>query len=191
MAIDRKQLIVEAATKSFTLFGFKATTMEQVAKLANVGKGTIYNFFTNKEQLFQEIVQSLILEIKMVAEDNIIDHQSFHENVHAALCAILEYRTKHQFMMKLLEEEKEMGTPAVAQMVNEIEQAIVNYIKEKVDLAVKKGEISVLNSELSAFLIFKMYSALIFDWEKNHEPLQKEEIAKLLQLFILKGLSNN
>ncbi|WP_019240399.1 MULTISPECIES: TetR/AcrR family transcriptional regulator [Bacillus] len=191
MSVDRKQQIVEAATKSFTLFGYKATTMDQVARLANVGKGTIYNFFTNKEQLFQEIVHSLILEMKMVAEESIIPTKSFHENVHTALFAILEYRTKHQFMMKLLEEEKEIGTPAVAQMVNEIERAIVSYIKEKVDMAMNKGEITVSNSELSAFLIFKMYSALIFDWEKNHEPLEKEEIAKLLQLFILKGLSTD
>ena len=54
--MDRKQEILEAATKSFSLFGYKATTMEQVAKIANVGKGTIYTFFENKEVLFQEIV---------------------------------------------------------------------------------------------------------------------------------------
>ena len=44
MAIDRKRSIIEAATKSFSAFGYKATTMDQVAKLANVGKGTIYTF---------------------------------------------------------------------------------------------------------------------------------------------------
>ena len=44
MAIDRKRSIIDAATKSFSAFGYKATTMDQVAKLANVGKGTIYTF---------------------------------------------------------------------------------------------------------------------------------------------------
>lgn len=53
--MDRRQEILEAAARSFTLFGYKATTMEQVAKIANVGKGTIYTFFANKEILFQEI----------------------------------------------------------------------------------------------------------------------------------------
>ncbi|MGQ0422282.1 TetR/AcrR family transcriptional regulator, partial [Bacillus sp. HC-Mk] len=48
MAIDRKRSIIEAATKSFSAFGYKATTMYQVAKLANVGKGTIYTFFKNR-----------------------------------------------------------------------------------------------------------------------------------------------
>ncbi|MFD2875388.1 TetR/AcrR family transcriptional regulator [Paenibacillus rhizoplanae] len=48
----------------FSLFGYKATTMDQVAKIANVGKGTIYTFFTNKEQLFDEILRDVILEMK-------------------------------------------------------------------------------------------------------------------------------
>ncbi|MER2090772.1 MAG: helix-turn-helix domain-containing protein, partial [Sporosarcina sp.] len=45
--MDRRQVILEAAAKSFSLFGYKATTMDQVAKIANVGKGTIYTFFAN------------------------------------------------------------------------------------------------------------------------------------------------
>ncbi|GAA3330028.1 hypothetical protein GCM10020331_080890 [Ectobacillus funiculus] len=45
MAIDRKWAIIEAATASFASFGYKATTIDQVAKMANVGKGTIYTFF--------------------------------------------------------------------------------------------------------------------------------------------------
>ena len=62
--MDRRQEILEAASKSFSLFGYKATTMDQVAKIANVGKGTIYTFFANKEILFQEIVVKMISEMK-------------------------------------------------------------------------------------------------------------------------------
>ncbi|MGM9927209.1 MAG: TetR/AcrR family transcriptional regulator [Bacillus sp. (in: firmicutes)] len=188
MQIDRKQLIVEAATKSFTLFGYKATTMEQVAKLANVGKGTIYNFYKNKEQLFQEIVSTHIDEMKRVAEESLVESLPVEERVYAALNAILEYRTKHQFMMKLLEEEKEMGTPAVAEMVNEIEKEIITYIQMKLEKAMDGTHNGVCDSELFAFLLYKMYSALIFDWEKNHKSLDREEIAKVFQFFVMKGL---
>ena len=189
MSIDRKQLIIEAATKSFTMFGYKATTIEQVAKLANVGKGTIYTFFTNKEQLFREIVYKFIDEMKIVADENISSEKAIHENIYNALFAILQYRQDHQFMMKLV--EKEMGTRAVSEMVKEIEEAIVQYIKDKVEMAVEKGELSVSNTELFSFLLFKTYNAIIFDWEKNHEPLKEDEIVNLLQVFILNGLSIN
>src|SRR4051812_44342526 len=128
MSVDRKKLIVEAATKSFSLFGYKATTMDQVAKIANVGKGTIYTFFTNKEELFKEIVDGLIDEMRREADEAFNSQLTFFENVHRAIYRILEYRLEHQFTIKLLQEEKEMGTPAVLDMVKEMEQAIVTYI---------------------------------------------------------------
>ncbi len=94
MAIDRKRSILEAATKSLAAFGYKATTMDQVAKLANVGKGTIYTFFKNKE-LFGEIISNLITEMKQVAESAIRSDVSFFENVHRALYSILEFTKKN------------------------------------------------------------------------------------------------
>ena len=63
-AVDRRKQVLDVASKSFALFGYKATTMEQVAKIANVGKGTIYTFFTNKDELFDEILLSAIMEMK-------------------------------------------------------------------------------------------------------------------------------
>lgn len=52
LAVDRRKLILEAATKSFSMFGYKATTMDHVAKIANVGKGTIYTFLKIKRSSF-------------------------------------------------------------------------------------------------------------------------------------------
>src|SRR6476661_6660647 len=92
MRMDRRGMIIEAATKSFSLFGYKATTMDQVAKLANVGKGTIYTFFKNKEELFNEIVSSLVKEMIAEAEAVIDPELPFFENVHRALYRLLEFR---------------------------------------------------------------------------------------------------
>ena len=139
MSVDRKKLILEAATKSFSLFGYKATTMDQVAKIANVGKGTIYTFYKNKEELFKEIVQRMIEEMKYEAEQSLDDQLSFFENLHRAVYRILEFRQEHQLSLKLLQEEREIGTPAVQEMVNEMEEAIVSYIKEKLKIAIDKG----------------------------------------------------
>ncbi|CAH0247885.1 MULTISPECIES: TetR/AcrR family transcriptional regulator [Bacillaceae] len=189
MSVDRKKLILEAATKSFSLFGYKATTMDQVAKIANVGKGTIYTFYKNKEELFKEIVQRLIEEMKYEAEQSLDDQLSFFENLHRAVYRILEFRQEHQLSLKLLQEEREIGTPAVQEMVNEMEEAIVSYIKEKLKIAIDKGYIQPCDPEITAFLMLKMYLALIFDWERNHAPLEKEEIAELFKIYLFKGLS--
>ncbi|KPC99319.1 hypothetical protein LR69_02448 [Geobacillus sp. BCO2] len=37
--------------------------------------------------------------------------------------------------------------------------------------------------------MLKTYIALIVDWEKDHEPLTKEQMAELFTLYFLQGLS--
>ncbi|KMY53183.1 TetR family transcriptional regulator [Bacillus sp. FJAT-27231] len=189
MAVDRKKQIVEAATKSFSLFGYKATTMDQVAKLANVGKGTIYTFFKNKEELFDEIVQTLIIEMREAAEKAIDPSKTFHENVHRALFQILQFRKKHQLTIKLFQEGKEMGTPAVLEVMNMMEEAVLSFIKEKILLAVEAGEIKPCDPEVTAFVMFRLYISLIFDWEQRKEPLSEEDISRLFELYLFEGLS--
>lgn len=163
--------------------------MDQVAKLANVGKGTIYTFFKNKEELFNEIVSTIVRE--MIAEaDAVIDPEKpFAENLHHALYRILEFRSQHQLMIKLIQEETEMGTQAVSEMLEHVEDEIVAYLKRKIDTAVAKEAIPPTNSELLAFLLLKMYVSLVSDWERKHAPLSSKQIADIMKAFFMKGLS--
>jgi hypothetical protein len=70
-----------------------------------------------------------------------------------------------------------------------VEEEILTYIKNKIEIAISKKEIKPCNPELTAFLLFKMYIALVYDWEKRHEPLSEEKIAELIELYFLRGLS--
>ena len=187
--MDRRQEILEAASKSFSLFGYKATTMDQVAKIANVGKGTIYTFFENKEILFQEIVVKLISEMILAAEQEIETNRPFQENAHNVLMKILQFREVHQLYAKLVEEEKELRTPTVETMLIRIEKEIVSYISEKINIAVDKKELCPCDSELVAFLLFKSYIGLVADWVETHDSeLSEERIAALFRDTIFKGL---
>jgi len=189
VSIDRRSEIVKAASESFALYGYKNTTMDQVARLANVGKGTIYTFFKNKEELFNEIVITLIEEMQAAAKTAIEDELSFQEKVHQAVYKMLEYRREHQLIIKLFQEKRDLGTPAVEVMMQKFEETILSFIEEKVKLAIENGEIRECDPELTAYVIFKLYIALIFDWEKSREPLTKEDIASLFEFYLFKGLS--
>lgn len=189
MSFDRRQEILKAATQSFSLYGYKNTTMDQVARLANVGKGTIYTFFKNKEELFDEITSKLIKDIENTAVEAIDPSKSFRENVHQALYKMLEYRLEHQLTIKLFQEERDLGTPVVQEAMERLEDSILFFIQEKVEQAIEKGEIKECDPEITAFIILKLYVALIFDWEKARKPLDKEEIAYLFELYLFTGLS--
>lgn len=52
---SKKDLILEAAATVFAKHGFHAAKMEEIAVEAGVGKGTLYEYFSSKQQLFQEL----------------------------------------------------------------------------------------------------------------------------------------
>jgi hypothetical protein len=70
-----------------------------------------------------------------------------------------------------------------------MEEMVLNYIKQKIIVAIENKDIRPCDPELTAFILLKLYVSLIFDWEKQHEPLEKEKIAQVFEQYLLKGLS--
>ena len=56
----RRQAILTAAERCFQRSGYAQTTMDQIAESASVAKGSIYNYFTNKQDLFDTLVEQAL-----------------------------------------------------------------------------------------------------------------------------------
>ncbi len=189
-AVDRRKQILQAAAQSFALFGYKATTMDQVAKIANVGKGTIYTFFTNKEVLFDEILYSVIVEMKALAESKIKREHHFFENLYRVLDALLEFRDEHELFIKLSQEVRDVGTLKAREGLSQIERVILDYLEMEIAYALGQGEIKPCDPQVVALVMFKLYIALTSDFNQIREPLGKEEIHHYIRLFLADGLAN-
>jgi AcrR family transcriptional regulator len=70
-----KERILEAAKKLFFNNGFEATTTEEVARQAEIGVGTLFNYFDSKAELLVEVFSEEFVEdmnmkdYKITAED--------------------------------------------------------------------------------------------------------------------------
>jgi AcrR family transcriptional regulator len=58
MKPDKRQLIMRAAEALFSKGRFHEITMDDVSRKAGVGKGTLYRYFKDKDDLFREVVLS-------------------------------------------------------------------------------------------------------------------------------------
>ncbi|WP_320112735.1 TetR/AcrR family transcriptional regulator [Draconibacterium orientale] len=67
MSANSKHQIIEAAGIIFERYGFKKTTMDDIAFAAGKGKSSLYYYFKNKEEVFEAVVaheaKQLIAEI--------------------------------------------------------------------------------------------------------------------------------
>lgn len=62
-----RQKLVEAARKMFSAYGFQQCTMKDIITEADVGYGTAYVYFPNKDTLFCEVIDTYIQKMLIVA----------------------------------------------------------------------------------------------------------------------------
>lgn len=68
--INSRKRILKASRKLFTRLGYEETMMEDIAEKAEVSKGTIYNYFPNKESLLIGTADEVLDRVKEMAENH-------------------------------------------------------------------------------------------------------------------------
>lgn len=73
---ERPQQIIDAAFYEFGEHGLAGARLDDIAKRAQIAKGTIYLYFPNKEALFREMVRGTVIDALAKAEAQIESQKS-------------------------------------------------------------------------------------------------------------------
>ena len=184
----KKEQIIEAARNLFHQFGFKKVSMDEIAKEAGVTKKTIYMYFSSKEELLKYFIQEEITNMEEIVEEVEANNTDPFEAVNQAIYKILQYR-KHQDFLNIIAKEAEwLRNPVIIESLNLIDNKIQNYIRTKLQSAKEKGFIDYKDLDVTTFLIYKMYIALIIEWNPKDKELNEQMIAETISDILKKGL---
>lgn len=61
--LNKRDLILDSAGKLFRHYGYEKTTIDEIAKDAGIGKGTIYTEFKNKDEIMLCVMRGLIADL--------------------------------------------------------------------------------------------------------------------------------
>lgn len=186
--IDRRKMILDAASQSFAQYGYKATTMELVAKIANVGKGTIYTFFSNKDELFEEILNLALKEMINAMEKGIKEGETFAQKLLRVMDLLMEFRAKHELFVKLAQENRDVGTQQAMDGLMRMENIALDYISGEIGKGIRKNEIKPCDTKAVAYIMLKMYIVLAVGWSEFHEPMSNEKVKEYMRLLLFEGL---
>ena len=67
---DIRDRILAIARQQFAQKGYSKTSMREIAGLAGVGVGNIYNYFVNKDELFREVVRPVLYALEAMLQEN-------------------------------------------------------------------------------------------------------------------------
>jgi len=85
---DTKEKIADVFKKHFNHFGYKKTSVDEVAKELKMSKKTIYRFFTSKEKIFYYIVSRVAIGIKTGMDKDLQAYQSDIEKLRQLIIKI-------------------------------------------------------------------------------------------------------
>lgn len=182
--MNKKEIVIEKARELFTKYGYKKVSMDEIAHASNVTKKTIYTYFKDKEELFKYFIQEELEHIKKEMESYEKSNLPLIEIVAKTIYNTLKHRKNSVLFNNLKNEPKSNQNDTFLKLYDD---EILSYIETKIKKEIKKKNIKKCDTHLTAFIIYKIYIAVMFQYDQD---LDEEKITKEITSILKDGLFN-
>lgn len=101
---DKQNKIIEAALIEFAQYGYSEANINKIAERAGVSVGSLYKYFSDKQNLYQTIVNHSTDTLKEVLGRIVNENGDVFAIIEKIIGAIQEYGRSHEKMFKLYNE---------------------------------------------------------------------------------------
>lgn len=189
MRLGSSESILIAARKIFARYGLKKTSLDEIARTARVAKGTIYNYFETKEDLYLWVLRreaDEILSNVLSAMEKVVAPE---DKLLTLVKAKFRYMRKAINILNLDKEGVEKYPPAAEAIRDEYFDREVNIIASVLKLGVEKGAFRLGDFFLTARAIGYALRGFELNWliHESEERIDQylTELLKLLFFGIM------
>lgn len=154
--------IIEAAEKLFEEIGYYETTMELVAEHAEFSKGSLYNYFDNKEVLFYEILNRKTEILKIGITKVVGEAVGIVDKLNALIEFYLNFSLENIGFFKIAQAEKfNLSSFTQKKLMTSLRENYYNHIEGISSIVKLNKQKSEEESNLIALAINGMLNGLI------------------------------
>ena len=183
--MSKKEEIIKGARELFRIYGYKKVTMDEIAQKSNVTKKTIYSYFKDKDDLIKYFLNESIDNMKKNIEKIEKENKSYVERIEKIICKLLKHKKEDEIIKKFAEEEENIPLGTAKEYMEILDGSITKEIKRILEKGIELGEVKKCDTDLASFLIYKMYVALMFEWDK---PLGIKEVTENIMNILKSGI---
>jgi AcrR family transcriptional regulator len=184
-----RRKLKEAALDVFCEKGFEATTVEDITEKADLGKGTLYRHFADKEEmvitLVEEAIEHLIERLRSYPEkpetlEDVLEHflnahcDFFTENSEEFVLLF-----QGRLFLKLQGDTPEDLEEPYLRYLEEIEKQVSQYVSPKIDPAKIRRLACAVAGFISGYFSFAMIGMDENEIETSIKPLKKAVVMSL------------
>ncbi|MGD0338919.1 MAG: TetR/AcrR family transcriptional regulator [Bacteroidota bacterium] len=184
----RQQEILKAARELFIRKGYHDTTLEEIAHHAEFGKGTIYNYFSSKEELFNGIINSLVDEMFELVQSAIAVSGHAREKLTAYASAMISHARSNADLFRLIFQEfHRANSPEFKENLKhfhertkKIQELIIHPIEEEISA----GKIRPVDARELISLFDGMLRSYCLNYLENQFQFQNDDVDTAAALIV-------
>lgn len=185
---DKRSLIMEAAVTVFSQHGFHQTKVEDVAVAAGIGKGTIYEYFSSKRELFEEMFKNCLRLYGDKVQQELANEPTVRGKLARLLQLHLEFTQMHRDLAKVTFGDHSWISPAMQEWMLAARREKISYLRGIIEEGIKQGEFRQINPEAAGLVITGSISALWFP-DGFGDGLEFAQLLDSLNDILFNGLS--
>jgi len=175
----RMQKIVEAATSIFHRKGFKAATLDEVAKELSLTKAALYNYVPSKGKLlsliYNQAFEKIFHRIYEISAMQVSPEEKLRQIIRDHICNII---TDNIAMFSVFFAEENQLPSKDFQKIRAEKKKYTRLIMQIIEDGIEKGVFQPVDSRLQAYAILGMCN-WIYKWYKpDREVFTPEQIAE-------------
>lgn len=191
----KKQEILEAAMKLFARNGVTNTKMAHIAEVAGVGKGTIYEYFRSKEDIFASAYHHMFAETEELIEKVLQSNIGPEERLKAVLGDTIEALLGDGgefagIMMEFWSEGIRSKDDRILKIINldEIYRQYRQIISEILEEGISQGIFRRVDTHLTASALIGAMDGLFLQWILEPGIFEPREATDVLIDCYLNGI---
>ncbi|QGY42262.1 TetR family transcriptional regulator [Maribellus comscasis] len=185
MKSEVKENIITVAQDIFMRYGFRKTTMDEIAYAARKGKSSLYYYFKSKEEVFQAVVEkeTSVLRSEIVAK--VGESSSAKEKLRSYIFVRMEGFKNWGNFYVALKDEYLSNYDFIEKIRRRYDESEVNSITQIIKDGIDSGEFKGLNAELTAKTVLIAMKGLEVPLivEKDLETNFRKEIDAMLEIL--------
>jgi AcrR family transcriptional regulator len=179
--------LLDAAAREFGRVGLERANIDAISLAAGYAKGTVYNYFASKEELFLAVVEEA--STRAAAAAAVPDEAPARERLLGTLVAFCTWAGDHDAFARVLVRECLMGTPTLHARVIKAEAPFTDELTAILAEGARRGQLrSDLPAEHLALAIAGLTDlALAQHWTTGGKEPTLDEIPDLVLRVVLDG----
>ena len=185
----KREKILKAAAELFSRKNYHEVMMEDVAKLVSVAKGTVYNYFNSKEDLYFSIMESRLERLTSLLKERINSESSTIGALRAFVVTLYSFMMTNQNFFLIFRKETLNGDQKFYDNLITLENEIKNIFRDIIFKGVIEGLFREIKDDFAVDLILGSIYGTVYRAIENNYPEEKifHEKQRLYD-FILHGL---